>query len=118
MTGDFLESVPPGGDFYILARVLANWADEHVQRILSNCTAALSPGARLLVIEQLMPERASAGAFIHLGNMDLLVNFGSHLRTVGEFDQLFALAGLRRTSVRYLADPERATWAIITASRA
>ena len=63
-----------------------------------------------------MPSQPDPGAFIHLGNMDLLVNFGGHLRTVSEFDQLFASVGLRRTGVQHLADPERSTWAIIRAS--
>lgn len=107
ITGDFLEEVPPGGDFYILARVLANWGDEDAEHILANCAAALSASARLLIIEQLMPDRACANQFIALGNMDLLVNFGGHLRTTGEFDQLFASVGLRSIRRRFLTEPDK-----------
>lgn len=51
VAGDFLKSVPAGGDLYILAQVLNNWRDEEARRVLLNCRAAMEEGARLLILE-------------------------------------------------------------------
>jgi hypothetical protein len=37
VAGDFFESVPAGGDVYLLRRVVHNWAEEHAIAILANC---------------------------------------------------------------------------------
>ena len=55
VAGDFLRSVPSGGDLYILAYVLHNWDDRHAVRILRNCRRAMAAGGRLLVVESLLP---------------------------------------------------------------
>ena len=47
--GDFFESVPAGGDAYLLSLVLHDWPDQQARRILANTAAAGGSGARLLV---------------------------------------------------------------------
>src|SRR4029453_12146676 len=44
-SGDFFESVPDGGDAYILKYILHNWADENCVRILTNCRRAMNETA-------------------------------------------------------------------------
>ena len=53
--GDFFESVPAGADAYLVSVVLHNWPDQHAQRILANIAAAGGSGARLLMIEFVVP---------------------------------------------------------------
>jgi O-methyltransferase domain/Dimerisation domain len=53
--GDFFESVPAGGDAYLVSVVLHNWPDQQAQRILANIAAAGGSGARLLMIEFVVP---------------------------------------------------------------
>ncbi|WP_373280471.1 methyltransferase, partial [Methylogaea oryzae] len=38
--GDFFESVPAGGDVYLLKAVIHDWNDEESARILRLCRAA------------------------------------------------------------------------------
>lgn len=52
--GDFFESVPTAG-IYVLSYVLHDWSDETCLRILASVAAAASPGARLLVVEGVVP---------------------------------------------------------------
>jgi len=97
--GDFFEHVPEGGDVYLLKWVLHNWSDEDALRILCSCRRAMGPGARLLVIESVLPD----GDGPHPSRaMDLamLVLSGGRERTRGDYAALLGRAGLRLVSVR------------------
>ena len=61
--GSFFDSVPAGGDAYLLKSVLHDWYDADVKRILQVCHAAMRPDAVLLVIERLLapPQRRGRG---------------------------------------------------------
>jgi predicted O-methyltransferase YrrM len=67
--GSFFDTVPAGGDAYLLKSVLHDWYDADVKRILQVCHAAMRPDAVLLVIERLLAPptkgpRASLGTSI------------------------------------------------------
>src|SRR5262245_28216159 len=55
IAGDFFDEAPSGGDLYLMKSVLHNWDDVDARRILSTCRAAMNAGARLLVIERVVP---------------------------------------------------------------
>jgi hypothetical protein len=55
--GDFFTAVPAGGDLYLLKQILHDWNDEECRAILRAVRAAMEPGARLAVVERLLPER-------------------------------------------------------------
>jgi DNA-binding Lrp family transcriptional regulator len=54
VAGDFLKEVPTA-DIYILGFILHDWDDETCGRILQSIRAAAKPGARLLIIEGVVP---------------------------------------------------------------
>jgi hypothetical protein len=93
--GDFFERVPSGGDVYTMSQILHDWNDESCLRILRNCRAAMSPDARLLVIERVLddaPGRTIPMNF--LADMHMMMLFpGAKERTPHEFARLFAQAG-------------------------
>lgn len=93
-SGDFLESVPPGADHYLVKYVLHNWSDERAARILAACAAALPPKGRILVIEAVLaPDgRADLAALLDL---EMLVLTGGRERRKPELRRLFKTAGLR-----------------------
>ena len=53
--GDFFESVPGGADSYLLSFVIHDWPDDAARRILGNIAAASGSGARLMMIEFVVP---------------------------------------------------------------
>jgi orsellinic acid C2-O-methyltransferase len=57
VAGSFFDSVPTGGDAYLLKSVLHNWDDERCAAILRRCREAMSPRARLYIVERVLPER-------------------------------------------------------------
>ena len=54
--GDFFESVPAGGDVYLVKQILHNWNDEECIAILRSVRAAIAPGGRVAIIDRLLPE--------------------------------------------------------------
>src|SRR5260370_11214057 len=51
VAGSFLETVPKGGDLYVLANDINNWRHVQAGQILRNCREAMGPQARMIVIE-------------------------------------------------------------------
>lgn len=49
--GSFLEPLPAGAGGYILSRIIHDWDDDHVRRILGNCAHAAGPGGKVLLVE-------------------------------------------------------------------
>jgi SAM-dependent methyltransferase len=94
--GDFFESVPRGGDAYLLKFVLHDWDDERSVSILRSCRRAMPPTGRLLVVELLVP-RGIAPSFAKSQDVNMLVNLGGHERTEAEYRALFAAAGFDLT---------------------
>lgn len=92
--GDFFEKVPPGGDAYLLKKVLHDWPDEDAVRILVNCRRAMAPGGRVLVAETVIPPGNGPDP-IKVMDVNMLVVTGGRERTTEEFATLFAQAGLK-----------------------
>ncbi|MGH6770704.1 MAG: methyltransferase [Xanthobacteraceae bacterium] len=92
--GSFFDSVPPDGDTYILKRVLDDWNDDDVLRILANCRTAMKPGVRLLIIDPLIgaPNERTPG---HLYDMTFLVLMTGRVRTADEYSSLLGQSGFR-----------------------
>jgi O-methyltransferase domain len=95
--GSFFERIPVGADTYMLIRVLHNWSDEDCARILRACRGALGPGARLLIVDQILepdPERGHPADY--LVDTQMMAMFGSaRERTEAEFGDLLQQSGFR-----------------------
>ena len=94
--GDFFDDVPSGGDAYLLKHVIHDWADERAIAILRNCHRKMKPGAKLLVIEGVYPDRIdesleSRGAAAN--DVNMLVGTGGRQRSEAEFRSLYDAAG-------------------------
>jgi hypothetical protein len=91
VAGDFFEKVP-AADIYVLSWILHDWDDTDARRILASIAAAANPGARLLVIESVMP----AGNEPHPSksvDLTMLTLLGGRERTEGEYRTLLEDAG-------------------------
>jgi hypothetical protein len=97
-SGSFFESVPAGGDAYLLSHVIHDWNEEQCSTILGNCRRAMKPGSRLLIIEMVLPP----GDAPHPGkllDMMMLVGPGGQERTAEEYRVLLGKSGFRLTRV-------------------
>src|SRR5690606_8476380 len=84
VAGDFFQSVPAGGDLYILKRVIHDWTDEQSITILRRCRAAMSTGSRLLIMDRVVaPGNDPSEA--KLFDINMMVSVGGQERTAAEF---------------------------------
>jgi hypothetical protein len=89
--GDFFATVPPGGDLYVLKSILHDWPDDKCDVILKNCAHAAGAGARLLVVEMLLPEEGPSP--VTFMDMNMLVMLGGRERTAAEYTALLRRNG-------------------------
>jgi hypothetical protein len=97
-SGDFFESVPEGGDAYVLSHVIHDWSEDQCSTILENCRKAMGPNSRLLLVEMVLP----AGDAPHPGkmlDMVMLVLPGGQERTEAEYAELLGKTGFRLARV-------------------
>lgn len=91
--GDFRETVPEGGDLYLIKGVLHDWDDDGASRILANCHRAAAPGSTLLSLEGIVRSEPPLDQIVHLIDLSMLLLVGGRERTKAEFDALFGSAG-------------------------
>jgi hypothetical protein len=90
--GDFFESVPAGGDAYLLKYILHDWTDEKCIVILRNIRKAIAPGGRLFVFDSVL-KASNEPDFGALMDLNMLVMTGGRERTEPEFRSLLKQAG-------------------------
>jgi 2,7-dihydroxy-5-methyl-1-naphthoate 7-O-methyltransferase len=101
VAGDFLDDSLPSGDAYILSQILHGWPDEGAARILGRCVEAGRDGARILIVEGLIPDRPAADEASF--DLFMLTLTGGRERTVDDFRKLAEATDLTLRSAQPLA---------------
>jgi hypothetical protein len=98
---DFFETVPSGGDAYILKHIIHNWDDQRARAVLRNCHRSMGAAAQLLIIDPVLSQQPiPEGAIGYLMDMTMLaVTPGGRERTQDEFQKLLESAGFELTRV-------------------
>ena len=102
IAGSFFDSVRGGADAIIMKSIIHDWNDERCVRILQNCHHALKQGARLMVLDRVVPEMLSPTADnldCVLMDLNMLRGPGGCERTEDEFRELLAKGGFRMMRV-------------------
>jgi hypothetical protein len=102
--GDFLDFVPPGGDAYLASLVLHDWPDQEAGRILANIASAGGSGARLLVLDFVMPP-GDTPHLAKISDLNMLAMMGGKERTESEWRELLTTAGFASIEVRPTGTP-------------
>ena len=104
VAGDFFESVPGGGDAYIMKHIIHDWDDERALVILRNCHRAMTENGRLLLVEVVLPP-GNEPSFGKIMDIEMMLLPGGSERTEAEYRELFAAAGFQLTRVVPTASP-------------
>ncbi len=96
--GSFFDSVPTGGDLYIMKMILHDWNDDSAKKILGNVGKAMSAGSKLLIIESVIPEGNDPhpGKFMDINMMAMT---GGCERTEKDWNALISSCGLRLSRI-------------------
>jgi hypothetical protein len=97
--GNFFESVPEGGDAYILKYIIHDWDDERAIAILKQCHNVMPANGKILVAEQVIPpgNEPFMGKLLDLNMLAVLP--GGRERTEAEYRALFEKAGFKLTRI-------------------
>jgi hypothetical protein len=112
MEGNFFESVPTGGDAYMMSHIIHDWPEARCLTILDNCRQVMPPSGRLLLLEMVIP----TGNEFHpskLLDMCMLTFTGGQERTEAEYASLLAQAGFRLTRIVPTASPVSVVEAVL-----
>ncbi|MFC5266854.1 methyltransferase [Kribbella qitaiheensis] len=90
--GSFFDSVPDGGDAYLLKAVIHDWPDAESVEILRACRRSMPTHGRLLLVEQLLDESPDP-VRTAFSDLTMLVVAGGQERTTDEYRSLLAAAG-------------------------
>ncbi len=94
-----LADIPAGNDLYLLKGVIQNYDDQGAAVILRNCRKAIPEGARLAIVERLLPERATGDQAAIMLDLHMMTITGGRVRSLADFTRLLSEAGLTLTKV-------------------
>jgi hypothetical protein len=92
--GSFFENPLPAADCYLIMQVIHDWSDKEAARILAAIRKAAAPGAKLLVIECIVPEDSNP-SWTKMLDLQMLTLLSGKERTEKEYSQLLRAAGFR-----------------------
>ncbi len=98
IAGDCLQSVPDGGDAYLLKHLIHLFQDEQAIAVLKNCRSVMAPKGKLLLIEMVIP-RGNEPFYGKLLDVMMLLGPGGRDRTETEYGTLLSAAGFKLTRV-------------------
>jgi len=102
--GNFFDSVPQGGDVYLLKWILHDWSDAASIAILKSCRRSMNPAGKIVIGEYIIDPKSTAPDAAFMDLMMMVMN-GGRERTRGEFSSLLRAAGFRLTSITPTATP-------------
>jgi C-methyltransferase len=105
---DVRTSVPASAELYLLRQVMHIWDDDTATAILRNCVAGAPAGARVVLVEHVIEERAEANQpFSTLIDLVMMLIGPGRERTEPEFAALLHAAGLEHVATHRTPTPFR-----------
>lgn len=106
--GSFFDPIPAGYDHLLLKNVLHDWDDARCLEILTRCREAVAAGARLTVIECLLPEPgqpALGAANTFALDWNVWLTLSGQERSASQLGRLLEASGWKRRDILATATP-------------
>jgi acetylserotonin N-methyltransferase len=97
IAGDFFSDPLPQADLYSVGRILHDWSDEKIHRLLARILAALPDGGGLLIAEKLLETGYVAA---HMQSLNMLIGTEGRERSAAEYEALLRAAGFSKVESR------------------
>lgn len=95
VAGDFFQSVPAGGDCYVIKGVLHDFDDDRCVTILGNCRRAMTADGCVVIANQDLPSPIDGPHPNLTMDLHMITLLGGRERSAPEWAALFRRAGLR-----------------------
>jgi len=96
IAGSFFNSVPEGGDVYVLSRILHDWPDDKAATVLANCRKAIKKDGTLLIRDSVLSDSDELGS---MQDVTMMIMTGGEERTESEWKNLLHSAGFLLSKV-------------------
>jgi acetylserotonin N-methyltransferase len=110
--GDFFEDELPEADLYALGRILHDWTESRIMRLLSRVFGRLPEGGGVLIAEKLLQEDAVGPVSANMQSLSMLVCTEGKERTLSGYARLLRAAGFHSVEGRRTGAPLDAILAI------
>ena len=91
--GDFFNDTLPPADLYALGRILHDWSEDKIDRLLARIFEALPPGGALLIAERLLDEDLSGPASAHMQSLNMMICTEGRERSIPQYRHVLQRAG-------------------------
>jgi acetylserotonin N-methyltransferase len=93
VAGDFFVDRLPEGDLYALGRIVHDWSEEKIDRLLARIHERLPADGALLIAEKLLDDDKTGPRWAQMQSLNMLVCTEGKERTLAEYEVLFKRAG-------------------------
>ena len=93
VAGDFFEDELPAADLYYVGRILHDWSEEKIERLLGRIFERLPEGGGLLIGEKLLEENGVGPLAANMQSINMLIVTEGRERSLGEYAALLRRAG-------------------------
>jgi acetylserotonin N-methyltransferase len=112
LAGDFFTDPLPEADLFAVGRILHDWSEDKIRRLLSRIYERLPAGGALLVAEKLLNEDKSGPRWAVLQSLNMLLLAEGKERTLAEYEALLREAGFSQVDGRCTNSPLDAVLAV------
>lgn len=96
--GDFFSDPLPEADLYALGRILHDWTEEKILRLLRRVYEHLPTGGALLIAEKLLDDDKTGPRWAQMQSLNMLTCTEGKERTLAEYEGLLRAAGFSEVS--------------------
>ncbi len=110
--GDFFVDPLPAADLFALGRIVHDWSEDKILRLLSRIYERLPSGGGLLIAEKLLANDRSGPTWALMQSLNMLTCTEGKERTLAEYEALLRTVGFGQVTGRPTSSPLDAVLAI------
>ncbi len=110
--GDFFVDPLPKGDLFALGRIVHDWSEEKILKLLGRIFESLPSGGGLLIAEKLLLDDQSGPGWAQMQNLNMLTCTEGKERTLPQYEALLKKVGFATVEGRRTESPLDAVLAV------
>jgi acetylserotonin O-methyltransferase len=105
VAGDFFSDPLPAGDLYALGRIVHDWSEEKILRLLGRIYESLPANGAVLIAEKLLSDTRDRPRWAQMQDLNMLTCTEGRERTLQEYEALLRQVGFTEVAGRQLNSP-------------